>query len=193
MVNEFMLASGSGDGSVQFVEFLDNGGTEESFPPVFAPFKLVIYDGAGNELGEQTLSANGLRAAAAADREYLVSTPAADSAFGVTGDEKLTVALPAGSGQVCYVANQNPSAYSCMTYGTITKPIQTSSMGTGSVHGPVPPNGQSDQRQPDGSVIAAAPTPKAKKRHFRGRRLRRALGFGNEGRPGACRLELPFG
>src|SRR5881275_677560 len=78
MVNEVMLASSSGDSSVQFVEFLDHGGSEEAFTPVFAPYKLVIYDVAANKLGEQTLDPTGLRGAAGSDREYLVSTPGAD-------------------------------------------------------------------------------------------------------------------
>lgn len=162
-VNEVMLASQSGDPGVQFVEFLDRGGTEEQFTPVFAPYKLVIYDPAGNKLGEQTLNPNGLRSAAAAGREYLVSTAAADAAFGVTGDEPLTVTLPP-AGQACFEANPTPPAFSCLTWGAIVKPVQTNSMGTGSVHGPVPPNGESDQRQPDGTVVAAAPTPKAPNR-----------------------------
>jgi hypothetical protein len=162
MVNEVMLASSSGDANVQFVEFLDNGGTEEQFTPVFGPYKLVIYDAAGNKLGEHTLNPTGLRAASAADREYLVSTQAADAAFGVTGDEKLDVTLPQGAGQACFEANPNPPAFSCLTWGTITKAVPTNSMGTGSVHGPTAPNGESDQRQPDGSVVAATPTPKAR-------------------------------
>ena len=44
MVNEVMLASSSGDSGVHFVEFLDNGGSEELFTPLFAPYQLVIYD-----------------------------------------------------------------------------------------------------------------------------------------------------
>jgi hypothetical protein len=51
-----------------------------------------------------------------------------------------------------------------MAYGAITKPVATNSTGTGTVHGPLPPNGESDQRQPDGSVVAAPPTPKARNR-----------------------------
>lgn len=165
MVNEVMLASSSGDTSSQFVEFIDNGGTEEAFTPVFAPYKLIVYDGAGNELGEQALNPTGLRSAAAADSEYLVSTPGVDSAFGVTGDERLTVRLPTAAGQVCFAGSEPaPQAVSCLTYGTITKPIPINSQGTGSRHGPVAPNGESDQLQPDGSVIAASPTPKAKNR-----------------------------
>jgi hypothetical protein len=161
MVNEFMLASSSGDPSVQFVELVDHGGTEEQFTPVFAPYKLIVYDAAGNQLAEHTLDPTGLRNAAAMDTQYLISTAAADAAFGVTGNEHLDVSLPAGAGQICFGANPNPPAFSCMTYGTISKPVPTNSQGTGSVHGPVPPNGQSDQRQPDNTVQATTPTPKA--------------------------------
>jgi hypothetical protein len=161
MVNEVMLASSSGDANVRFVEFVDHGGTEEQFTPVFAPYKLVIYDAAGNVLAEQTLNPNGLRAAAATGREYLVSTSAADAAFGVTGDERLTVALPRDAGQACFEGKPTPPAVSCLTWGKITKPVPINMFGTGSANGPAPPNGESDQRQPDNSVVVACPTPKA--------------------------------
>lgn len=160
MVNEVMLASSSGDTSVRFVEFLDHGGAEEAFTPAFAPYKLVIYDAAGNMLAQQTLDPNGLRGAALANREYLVSTAAADAAFHVTGDERLTVSLPVAAGQACFEGSPQPPAVSCLTWGKITKPVPINQFGTGSVNGPVPPNGESDQRQPDNSVIAACPTPK---------------------------------
>jgi hypothetical protein len=161
MANEVMLASSTGDSSVQFVELLDHGGSEEAFTPVFAPYKLVVYDGAGNKLGEHTLNPTALRDAAAADREYLLSTAAANAAFGVTGDETLDVPLPLAAGQACFEANPNPPAFSCLTWGTITKPVPTNSQGTGSVNGPVPANGKSDQRLKNNSVVAATPTPKA--------------------------------
>ena len=73
-------------------------------------------------MAEHTLDPNGLRAAAASGQEYLVSTAAADMTFGVTGDERLDVSLPQGAGQACLEANPNPPAFSCMTWGTITKP-----------------------------------------------------------------------
>jgi len=167
-VNEVMLASGSGDSSVRFVELIDHGGVEEQFTPVFAPYKLVVYDGAGNKLGEHMLNPTGLRDAAGADRPYLISTQAADAAFGVTGDELLTVSLPRGPGQACFEANPDPPAFNCLTWGAVTKPVPTNSMGTGSANGPVPPNGQSDQRQSDGSILAASPTPKAANRSSSG-------------------------
>jgi hypothetical protein len=160
MVNEVMLASSSGDSSVQFVEFLDHGGAEELFTPLFGPYKLAIYDGAGNLLSTQTLNPDGLRAAARANREYLVSTAAADTAFHVTGDERLTVSLPLAAGQACFGGSPQPPSVSCLTWGAITKPIKINPFGSGSANGPVPPNGESDQRQPDKSILAACPTPK---------------------------------
>jgi hypothetical protein len=163
-INEVMLASSTGDGGVQFVELLDRGGSEEAFTPVFAPYKLVIYDAAGNKLGEHGLNPDGLRPAAASGREYLISTGAADAALGVSGDERLDISLPRNAGQACFEANPSPPAFSCLTWGAITKPVATNSMGTGSASGPVPPNGASDQRQADDSVVAAVPTPKAPNR-----------------------------
>jgi hypothetical protein len=161
MANEVMLASGTGDPAVQFVELLDHGGSEEAFTPVFAPYKLVVYDAAGNKLGEHTLDPTGLRTAAAADREYLLSTPAADAAFGVAGNEPLDVQLPPVAGQACFEANPDPHAFSCLTWGSITKPVPTNGMGTGSVNGSAPANGKSEQRLANNSVVTASPTPKA--------------------------------
>ena len=163
-VNEVMLASGSGDASVQFVEFLDRGGSEEAFTPVFAPYKLVVYDAAANKVGEHMLDPAGLRSAAAVGAPYLVSTAAADAALYVKGDERLDVGLPLSAGQACFEANPSPPAFNCLTWGTITKAVPTNSMGTGSANGPVPPNGESDQRQANDSIVAAPPTPKAPNR-----------------------------
>ena len=158
MVNEVMLASASGDSNVRFVELYDAGGAEESFPATFAPYGLTIYDAGGHSLGSQALSASGMRSAALANTQYLVSTAAADAAFGVTGDEPLTVSLPKTAGQACYTA-RGGIPYSCITWGCITSFVSTS--GTGSFHGAVPPNGKSAQRQPGDSVQIANPTPKA--------------------------------
>jgi hypothetical protein len=163
-VNEVMVSSSAGDAGVQFVELLDHGGSEEVFTPVFAPYKLVIYDAAGTMIGAHMLDPTGLRMAAAADAPYLISTAGADAALAVKGDEKLDVALPPAAGQACFEANPNPPAFNCLTWGTITKPVPTNSMGSGSANGPVPPAGESDQRQSDDTVIAAAPTPKSANR-----------------------------
>ncbi|MEA2374074.1 MAG: hypothetical protein QOD53_537 [Thermoleophilaceae bacterium] len=164
-VNEVVLASSGGDLSAQFLELYDQGGMEESFTPAFAPYGLSVYDAAGKPLpgDSQTLDATGLRNAAAADKQYLVSTPAADTAFGVTGDEKLTVSLPLSAGQACYTG-MGGTPFSCVTWGCITHAVSTNSMGTGSAAGAVPPNGMSAQRQADDAIQIAAPTPKAPNR-----------------------------
>jgi hypothetical protein len=161
-VNEVMLASSTGDSNVRFVELYDGNG--EPFPLFAGPttYQLVIYDAAGNQLHAHTLSASGMASADSntlghTPRPYLISTSAADSAFGVTGDENLDVALPRTAGQACYNAGGTP--YSCITWGCITSFVSTS--GTGSFHGAVPANGKSAQRQSDDSVQIANPTPKA--------------------------------
>ena len=164
-VNEVMLASGSGDASVQFVEFLDRGGSAEVFPPTMGPYKLVVYDAAANKLGEHVLSGPALSSARAAGRPYLLSTAAADAAFGVIGDERLYMTLPQGAGQACFVATAQSEAYSCLTWGRLTKAVPTNqSFGTGSANGAAPPPGLSAQRQPDDTIQSAPPTPKAANR-----------------------------
>jgi hypothetical protein len=164
-VNEVLLASSSGDASVQFVEFLNQGDSSETYPPTFGPYKFVVYDAAGNMLGEQVLSGPALSSARAAGRPYLVSTAAADAAFGVTGDERLDVTLPQGAGQACFVATVQGEAYSCLTWGRLTKAVPTNqNFGTGSANGAAPPPGESAQRQPDDTIQSAPPTPKAANR-----------------------------
>lgn len=164
-VNEVMLASSGGDASVQFVEFLNKGDSSEVYPPSFGPYKLVVYSAAGDKLGEQVLNGPALSSARAAGRPYLVSTPAVDAAFGVTGDERLAVTLPEGAGQACFVATAQSEAYSCLTWGRLTKAVPTNqSFGTGSANGAAPPPGQSAQRQPDDTIQSAPPTPKAANR-----------------------------
>jgi hypothetical protein len=156
-VSEVMLASSSGAPSVQFVGLLDLGGTEEVFPHEVAPYRLVIYDAAGVELGQQTLNPSGLRSAAAFGARYVISTAAADSTLGTTDDERLRISLPVSAGQACYQANLTPPALSCLTWGTISRSVPTNSVGVGSANGPTPPNGESDQRRPNGTVFAARP------------------------------------
>jgi hypothetical protein len=128
---------------------------------LFAPYKLVIFNSAGAKVGEHLLNAAGMRSAAAASpaRPYLVSTPAADAALGVKGNEKLDVALPLHAGQACYTAMSSDDPYSCITWGCISHAVDASA-GTGSAHGAVPPNGKSAQRQPNDTIQIASPTPK---------------------------------
>ncbi len=166
MVNEVMLASATGDSSVRFVELYDAGGAEETFPAFEGPYGLAIYDAAGHPIPGDKQTLNGgppsmphtMAAAALANRPYLVSTPKADTAFGTTRDQTLTLTLPKAAGQACYTAFGG-TPYSCITWGCISHFV--SAAGTGSFHGAVPPNGMSGQRQNDNSVQIGAPTPGA--------------------------------
>lgn len=158
-VNEVMLAGGGGASDVQFVELLDQGGAEETFPAADGPFGLSVYDAAGKKLAGQGLSGPGMAAASLAGTPYLVSTAAADTALGVKGDEPLTVGLPAAAGQACYTAAGSP--FSCVTWGCITKAISGSGF-SGTASGAVPPAGSSAQRRAGGGSIGiGTPTPDA--------------------------------
>ena len=161
-VNEVMLSSSSGGTSVQFVELFDAGGSSETFPALFGPYKLVTYDAGAERLGGHTLNANGMATASAAGRPYLISTAAADAAFGVHGDETLDVPL-ISPGQACFTVGSSETPYSCIAWGCVTHYVLATS-GTGTAMGAPPPSDQSAQRQPDDSVQIAAPTPGAKNR-----------------------------
>jgi plastocyanin len=163
-VDEVLLAGPTGN-SAQYVELFDQGGSSETFPPFAEPYGLAIFDAAGHPVGSQALDASKMNSARAAGRPYLVSTPAADASFTVSGDQPLTVPLPASAGQACYTATTGNTPYSCLTWGCISHAVDASA-GTGSVSGATPAAGESAQRQPDGSaqpdsVQLAAPTPKA--------------------------------
>lgn len=119
---------------------------------VQGPYKLVVYDAAGSQLGEHVLSGPGMNDARAGGRPYLLSTAAASAAFGVSPDELLDIALPQTAGQACFTAGPSDTAYSCLTWGSLTGAVPTSTFGTGSANGPAPPPGESAQRQPDDTV-----------------------------------------
>src|SRR3954468_23590044 len=158
-VNEVMLAGAGGATDVQFVELLDQGGAEETFPATDGPYGLSVYDAAGKKLAGQALNGPGMAAASLAGTPYLISTAAADTALGVKGDEALTVSLPAAAGQACYTAAGSP--FSCVTWGCVTKAISGSGF-SGTASGAVPPAGSSAQRRGGGgSVGTGTPTPDA--------------------------------
>lgn len=152
-LNEVMLSTG-GNSTAQFVELLDP--IDEPFPDSSAPYKLVVYDANGQKLGAHTIS-TALLQGRDNTQPLLISTPAADAALGVTGDEALDVALPA-TGQLCYTAGSAEAAIDCIAWGCI---VTTASPST--IRVPAPPDGQSVQRQSvTGSTFQLAqPTPKA--------------------------------
>jgi plastocyanin len=157
-VNEVQLASPS-NASAQFVELFDGGGASETFPDAEGPYGLAVFDGAGHALGSQVLDGPKMSTARAEGRPYLVSTAASVT----PGDQTLTVPLPGGSGQACYTAIGG-TAYSCLRWGCIARPVSTSPGGMGSADGTVPPAGESAQRQSNDTVQIAPSTPGAPNR-----------------------------
>ncbi len=151
-VNEVMLSTG-GDATAQFVELIDP--SDEPFPSGSGPYKVVVYDAAGARLGAHTIS-TALLQGRDNTRPLLISTPTADAALGVTGDEALDVGLPA-VGQLCYTAGSSEAAFDCVAWGCIASPVSSSVERV-----PAPPDGRSVQRQGLGSAFQLAnPTPKA--------------------------------
>lgn len=153
VVNEVMLADGTGSPSVQFVELFDP--VPEPFPAGSGPYDLTVYDGAGSPVFTQPLTAAGMAAASAGHRPYLISTSAADAAFMATGDQVLGGVLPQAAGQACYRAEGGGFIVSCLTWGTISAFASCPA----SSQGPAIPSGKSAQRQTDGSVLVGDPTP----------------------------------
>jgi hypothetical protein len=152
-VNEVMLSTGGNSGA-QFVELLDP--SDEPFPSSSGPYKIVVYDAAGTRLGAHTIS-TALLQGRDNTQPLLISTAAADAALGVTGDEVLDVALPS-AGQLCYTAGTPEGRFSCVGWGCIATPVDSSVERV-----PAPPDGQSVQRQGVSSSAfqLAQPTPKA--------------------------------
>ena len=132
-----------------FVELLDLAAPAEQF--FFSEAYFVrSYDGAGNEVAAQ---------------EYPKPVP-----FTPRTPFVLSIALPAGGGQVCFERQRNPEStlpfeeyrFHCMGYGEVTKPaMRRLQLGPRRLPMPVapfPPPGESVQRQPCGKAAVARST-----------------------------------
>jgi hypothetical protein len=132
-----------------FVELLDLSPPENPF--FFSDaYAVRSYDGAGNEVAAQ---------------EYPTPVP-----FTPRTPFVLSIALPAGGGQVCFERQRNPEStlpfeeyrLHCMGYGEVTKPaMRRLQLGPRRLPMPVapfPPPGESVQRQPCGKAAVARST-----------------------------------
>jgi MYXO-CTERM domain-containing protein len=150
-VSEVLLSSG-GDDAVQFVELLDF--YAENFPN---SYYLGVYDAGGASLGTVALPDPD----PLTPGQILISTAAADDAFGTTGAAELTVPLPA-AGHACFEVLPS-TKISCLSWGCVDADVS----GTGrfpSAEAAAPPDGMSAQLQGNGTTVAAnfelaAPTP----------------------------------
>lgn len=141
-------------GAARFIELLDPA--DEAFPTDQGPYKVVVYDGAGARMGAHTIS-TALLQGRDNTVPLLLSTAAADAAFGVSGDEVLSQALPE-PGHACFTKGAGETRVDCVSWGCITGTVSASSTRI-----PAPGAGQSAQRQGVASTTfhVAAPTPKA--------------------------------
>jgi hypothetical protein len=143
-----------GLGETRFLELLDSA--DETFPSGEGPYKVVTYDAAGAKQSAHTISSSLLQGRDNT-KPLLLSTTAANSAFSVTGDETLSIALP-DPGQACFTQGAGESKLNCVAWGCITTAVSDSATKI-----PAPATGQSSQRQGIGSTTfhLATPTPKA--------------------------------
>ncbi|MGC2062311.1 MAG: IPT/TIG domain-containing protein [Thermodesulfovibrionales bacterium] len=143
-----------GLGAARFIELLDPA--DETFPTAQQPYRVVVYDGAGTRQNFQTIS-SALLQGRDNTKPLLLSTAAADLAYGVTGDVVLSLALP-NPGQACFTKGFDEAKVDCVSWGCVTAAVSTSSTRI-----PAPDAGISAQRQGVGSTTfhLATPTPKA--------------------------------
>ena len=143
-----------GLGDSKFIELLDSA--DETFPDGEAPYKVVVYDAAGARQGAHTI-AKSLLQGRDNTKPLLLSTAAADTAYGVKGDEALSADLPS-PGQACFTQGDGESKLDCVSWGCVTSTVTQSSTLI-----PTPAAGASAQRQGIGSTTfhVATPTPKA--------------------------------
>ena len=133
-------------GDDRFVELLDPA--DETFPTPQAPYKLVVFDGAGAKVGAQPIPEALLQG-----RDNTQPLLLSDTG----GDVPLSVTLPS-PGQACFTKGAGEQKVSCVSWGCVATTVSG-----GSTRIPAPGPGQSSQRQGVGSTVfhLAAPTPKA--------------------------------
>jgi hypothetical protein len=147
VVNEIMISSG-GDATAQLLELRDIG--DESFDnPTYA---VDIFDAAGTVLGR--VATPGITGGNG-PRFYVLSTAAADSQLGITGNAPLTTALPR-DGQACFIGTADRKIH-CVAWGCVTTKVTPATP-----LGASPDDTMSLQRTPSGAALTVAgPTPGA--------------------------------
>lgn len=140
-VNEVGLSVGG----AQYVETLDAAG--EPFPIIAAPFKLVVYNAAGTQTGEQTVDGSVF-----ANKTTPILFANQPTVGGQARDAELTAGPLPVEGTVCFFGAG--SNVHCLRWGNATAPPGAGDAGLS------PGPEQSLQKCPSGAVVAAA-TPKA--------------------------------
>lgn len=132
----------------QFVELRDS--SDETFPTANAPYRIVVYDGAGARLGAHTIS-TALLQGRDNTQPLLLGT---DGLAGLRHEE-LAVTLPA-VGQACFTHGSAENRLSCVAWGCTASPL------SGGARVAAPGAGKSASRQGSGDAWhVASPTPLA--------------------------------
>lgn len=150
VVNE-VLVSVNGNAQAQFIELFDSG--DQDFPN--NEYKVEVYNADASVAGiTQTTGIMGGNG----PRFYVLSSPEADAALGITGDAPLTNAIPV-DGQACFIGTAERKIH-CIAWGCVTTKITPATP-----IGASPPDGMSLQRTPSGAVLTVdTPTPAAANR-----------------------------
>ncbi len=156
-INEVLL-SHAGSAYNQYIELLNL--RDDNFSPAAAPYKFVVYDGEGAEIGEQTVPTDSLRNRDDS-KPYLAASPTtlSDSELGIEGyDTPFYTYMPVSEGQLCFTATAADLKVDCVSWGCVASPV---SAGTNPI--PVASGGKSSQRQGLGGAVfeLAEPTPGA--------------------------------
>lgn len=112
-VNEVLAAAG-GDTRIGYVELYAPPGTTGNC--LFPTTRVEVFGASGLLLGtdapfETTQCYDG-------PRFFTLASPQAAAYFGIVPDATLTVAIPAGAGQVCFASSQ--TRYDCARWGAVT-------------------------------------------------------------------------
>lgn len=112
-VNE-IVTSASGDDEVRYIELYNEvGGC------LFASTRVRVYGSGGAIVGTTTLVAT--TTCYEPGRYFVLASPRADAALGMSADHLGAPALPTDAAQVCFEGTS--TRYDCVRWGTIAQPV----------------------------------------------------------------------
>jgi len=156
-INEIML-SYDGSDLAQYIELLND--RDDNFLPEAAPYKLIAFDGDGNEVDEQVIANSALR-----NRDdtkpFLLRTGFFPSSGEISNfdprDAVQSMFMPTDDGQLCFTATDSEQKVDCISWGCVASPVAPGIPNFGA-----PPDSESSQRQGITSEVfhTADPTPR---------------------------------
>lgn len=129
-----VVTTAAGDTDVRYIELYNEvGGC------FFGTSRIVVYDAAGTAMGSTQL----VQTTTCYDpgSYFLLATPQADAALGMTADHLGAPALPTDAGQVCF--SSTSTRYDCVRWGTIDTAVTDLLGNTDATSATPPPDSQS--------------------------------------------------